>query len=187
VVLKAADPALVHKSDRHLVRVGLESSADVHAAVTDLVNELGDPMAPLLVQAQFSGGTELAVGVVRDKAFGPLVMVGAGGVTIDVLADRAFLVPPLTPVDVTRALQSLRLWPLLTGFRGSPPLDVDGLVQLVVAVGDLAMDVPEVAELDLNPVIVSPTAAVCVDTKIRLAQPVGPQDAGVPRRLRAPA
>ena len=187
VVLKAADPALVHKSDRHLVRVGLQSPTEVHAAVSDIGAELGDPMAPLLVQAQVEPGTEVAVGVVRDPAFGPLVMVAAGGVTTDVLADRAFLVPPLSTVDASRALQSLRLWPLLTGFRGAAPADVDAVVKLVVAIGDLALDVPEISELDLNPVMVWQTGVTCVDAKIRLSEPVGPQDAGVPRSLRAPA
>jgi acyl-CoA synthetase (NDP forming) len=186
VVLKAADPALVHKTDRHLVRVGLRSPAEVQVAVSEIGAELGDPMAPVLVQTQVQTGTELALGIVRDPAFGPLVMVAAGGVTTDVLADRAFLVPPLSPLDASRALQSLRLWPLLNGFRGAEPADVDALVKLVVAVGDLALDVPEIAELDLNPVMVWPTGVSCVDAKIRLAEPVGPQDAGVPRSLRAP-
>jgi acyl-CoA synthetase (NDP forming) len=186
VVLKAADPALVHKTDRHLVRVGLESPADVRAAVSALVAELGDPTAPLLVQSYVQPGIEMALGIVRNPAFGPLIMVAAGGVTTDVLADRAFMVPPLTPTDASRALRSLRLWPLLTGFRGSAPADVDALIKLVVAVGDLGLDVPEIVELDLNPVMVWPTGVSCVDAKIRLSDPVGPQDAGVPRRLRAP-
>jgi acyl-CoA synthetase (NDP forming)/GNAT superfamily N-acetyltransferase len=186
VVLKAADPALVHKSDRHLVRVGLGSPTEVHAAVSEIGTELGDPMAPLLVQTQVEPGTEMALGIVRDPAFGPLIMVAAGGVTTDVLADRAFLVPPLTPMDASRALRSLRLWPLLTGFRGAAPADVDALIKLVVAVGDLALDVPEIAELDLNPVMVWPTGVSSVDAKIRLSEPVGPQDAGVPRSLRPP-
>lgn len=186
VVLKAADPTLVHKSDRHLVRVGLGSPAEVHEAVSEIGAELRDATAPLLVQTQVAPGTEVALGIVRDPAFGPLVMVAAGGVTTDVLADRAFLVPPLTPMDASRALRSLRLWPLLTGFRGAAPADVDALIELVVAVGDLALDVPEIAELDLNPVMVWPTGVSCVDAKIRLSEPVGPQDAGVPRSLRSP-
>ena len=186
VVLKAADPTLVHKTDRHLVRVGLGSPTEVQAAVAALGTELGDAMAPLLVQAQVQPGTEMALGIVRDHAFGPLIMVAAGGVTTDVLADRAFLVPPLTATDASRALRSLRLWPLLTGYRGAEPADVDALVRLVVAMGDLALDVPEITELDLNPVMVWPAGLSCVDAKIRLSEPVGPQDAGVPRRLRAP-
>jgi len=187
VVLKVADPEVVHKTERRLVRLGLQSAAEVHAAVTELGTILGDPLAALLVQSQVPAGVEIAVGAVRDAAFGPLVMVAAGGVTADVLADRAFMVPPLTRVDVSRALRSLRVWPLLTGFRGSPPVDLDALVDIVLGVGDLTMDVPEVAEMDLNPVVVSPAGVVCVDAKIRIAEPVGPLDAGIPRRLRSPA
>ena len=99
-------------------------------------------------------GVEIALGVVRDPALGPLVMVAAGGVATDVWDDRAFLVPPLSRADASRALRSLRIWPLLEGFRGSAPADVAGLERLVLSVGRLAADVPELAELDLNPVLV---------------------------------
>lgn len=182
VVLKAADPAVVHKTDRNLVRLHLTGPQAVRAAAVEVAEELRPP-APLLVQKQVPAGVEVAVGVVWDATLGPLVMVAAGGVTADLLADRAFLVPPLTRVDVVRALQSLRTWPLLTGFRGSPRLDVDRLVELVVRMGDLALDAPEIVEVDLNPVVVSPNGVVCVDAKMRLSDPVGPRDAGVPRRL----
>ena len=182
VVLKVADPAVVHKTDRGLVRVGLRSADEVMSTARAFATELGRDDAPVLVQPVVSG-VELALGVVRDPGFGPLVMVAAGGVTVDLLADRVFLVPPLTRGDAARALRSLRCWPLLDGYRGSARVDVAALEQLIVDLGALAADVPQVAELDLNPVVVTPAACVLVDVKVRMA-PAPLVNAGVPRQLR---
>jgi acyl-CoA synthetase (NDP forming) len=140
-----------------------------------------------VVVQETASGVELAVGVVRDPGFGPLVMVAAGGVAVDVWADRSFLVPPITHQDADAAVRSLRLWPLLDGFRGAPAVDVGALVDLVSAVGRIAQELPQVTELDLNPVLVSAAGAVCVDAKIRVSNDAIADDAGVPRRLRNPA
>ena len=119
----------------------------------------------------------------RDPSLGPLIMVAAGGVAVDVWDDHAFLLPPLGAADVVRALRSLRTWPLLDGFRGAEPAAVDDLARLVADVARLAVDVPELAELDLNPVMVSPTGSAVVDAKLRLAHPdAALQD--LPRQLR---
>ena len=130
-----------------------------------------------------ASGAEVALGLVRDPALGPLVMVAAGGVATDVWDDRAFLMPPLAHADAARAVRSLRVWPLLDGFRGAPPADVPGLERMLEALGRLAVDLPDVAELDLNPVLVGPDGCVVVDARVRLARPVGPDGAG-PRQLR---
>jgi acyl-CoA synthetase (NDP forming)/GNAT superfamily N-acetyltransferase len=184
VAVKAADPGVGHKTDRGLVRTGLGSAEEVHRTVDAFSRELGrrDPL--VLIQPQVPAGVEVAVGLVRDPSIGPLVMVAAGGVATDVWDDRTFLMAPLTNADAARAVRSLRIWPLLAGHRGSPPVDVVALERLIVAVGQLADDVPTVAELDLNPVIVSPAGAICVDARVRLSEPVGPRDAGIPRQLR---
>ena len=184
VVVKVAEPGIVHKTDRGLVRVGLTSYDEVVSAVREFGVELGEAAVPVLVQPLVSG-VELALGVVRDPGFGPLVMVAAGGVATDLLADRVFLLPPLTRGDALRALRSLRSWPLLDGFRGSPRVDVASIERLIVSLGALATDVPEVAELDLNPVLATPDGCSLVDVKVRL-EPAAPLDAGVPRRLRRP-
>jgi acyl-CoA synthetase (NDP forming)/GNAT superfamily N-acetyltransferase len=186
VVVKVADPDVVHKTDRGLVRVGLSGPDDVHAAVVAMEEELGSSRPEVVVQ-ETASGVELAVGVVRDPGFGPLVMVAAGGVAVDVWADRSFLVPPITHQDADAAVRSLRLWPLLDGFRGAPAVDVGALVDLVSAVGRIAQELPQVTELDLNPVLVSAAGAVCVDAKIRVSNDAIADDAGVPRRLRNPA
>ncbi|MDP2773371.1 MAG: acetate--CoA ligase family protein, partial [Nocardioides sp.] len=144
VAVKVADPEIVHKSDRGLVRVGLGSTAEVRRAVKDFAIELGCRSAPVLVQPMASG-VELALGIVRDPGFGPLVMVAAGGVATEVWDDRTFLLPPVSPRDAARVIRSLRIWPLLEGYRGTAAADVAALEQLVVSLGQLALDVPEVA------------------------------------------
>jgi acyl-CoA synthetase (NDP forming)/GNAT superfamily N-acetyltransferase len=181
VAMKVADPDVVHKTDRGLVRIGLRSQAEIRDAYRAFARELGHP-TDVLVQPMVSGA-EVALGVVRDPALGALVMVAAGGVATDVWDDRAFLVPPIARSDAQRAVRSLRVWPLLDGFRGAPRGDVAGLESMIEALGRLAVDVPEVAELDLNPVLVGPGGCVVVDAKVRLADPVGP-DSAAPRQLR---
>jgi acyl-CoA synthetase (NDP forming) len=182
VAMKVADPAVVHKTDRGLVRIGLRTRHDIRDAYRHFARELVRHDPEVLVQPMASGA-EVALGLVRDPALGPLVMVAAGGVATDVWDDRAFLVPPVARADAGRAVRSLRVWPLLNGFRGAPAGDVAGLETMIEALGRLAVDVPEVAELDVNPVLVGPEACVVVDVKVRLAVPVGP-DAASPRQLR---
>lgn len=184
VAVKVADPAIVHKTDRGLVRTGLRDVGEVRAAVAAFEAELGTTGADVLVQPMGSG-VELALGLVQDPAFGPLVMLAAGGTATDLWGDRAFLLPPLDGGSVTRALRSLRSWPLLDGYRGTPHADVVALIDLVIALGQLGTDVPAVAELDLNPVLVGASGTHLVDVKVRLAPGAQP-DAGVPRRLRQP-
>jgi hypothetical protein len=126
---------------------------------------------------------EVALGVVRDSGFGPLVMVAAGGIATGILDDRAFLLPPFTQLDSARAIRSLRTWPMLDGYRGAARTDIDRLERFLVALGELSVDVPEIAELDLNPVMCTPTDVVLVDVKVRLAE-ASPVNAGIPRQLR---
>ncbi|WP_167880270.1 bifunctional GNAT family N-acetyltransferase/acetate--CoA ligase family protein [Nocardioides guangzhouensis] len=184
VAVKVADPDVVHKTDRGLVRVGLGTAPEVLAAVRAFGEELGHDV-PTLVQPVVAG-VEVALGITRDPQFGPLVMVAAGGVATNILDDRTFLMPPFSRRDAAAAIRSLRIWPLLDGYRGAPRTDVAGLEATLVALGSLAVEVPEVAELDLNPVMCTPDGPVLVDVKVRLAAAI-PVDAGVPRRLRDPA
>jgi acyl-CoA synthetase (NDP forming) len=186
VVLKAADPAIVHKSDRHLVRLDLDDCGAVRDAYLAMTAALGGSDAPVAVQPMRGGGVELAVGVVHDPLFGSLVMLGLGGIHIDLLSDRAFRLLPVTDLDASRMWRSLRSAPLLTGYRGAPPVDTTALEDLLLRVGRLAEDLPEIAELDLNPVMAFPNGLVTVDAKLRLA-PVGAEPDPSLRALREPS
>jgi acyl-CoA synthetase (NDP forming)/GNAT superfamily N-acetyltransferase len=182
VAVKVVDPAVQHLTERGLVRVGLRSAAEVRAAVTSFGELLGRVPRDVLVQPVVSG-VELALGVVGDPSLGPLVMVAAGGIATDLLDDRSFLLPPVTRRDALRALTALRVWPLLDGYRGAAPLAVEAVVDAVVRLARLAVDVPQVVELDVNPLVVTESACLAVDVTVRLAPGEAP-DAGVPRRLR---
>jgi acyl-CoA synthetase (NDP forming) len=164
VVLKTATPGIAHRSDVGGVVTGLHDAAAVEAAYADLVARLGPAVS---VHRQVAAGVELSVGLVRDDALGPMVVVAAGGVLVELLSDRAVALPPLSRDAARRMVDGLRIRPLLDGFRGSPPADVDALVDVIVAVSHLAHQRGgELAALDLNPVIVSAEGAVAVDVLI---------------------
>ena len=184
VVVKVSDPDVPAKSDRGLVRVGLGSTAAVAAAVEDFAAELD--VAPDEVEVRVQPvvtGVELAISVVRDETYGPLVRVAAGGVAGDLFRDEVHLLAPVAPSDAARALRGLRTWPLLDGVHGHERVDVDALEALLVSAGQLATDVPQLAHLDLDPVVARPDGVHCVDVKV-LLEPADLPDAGVPRRLR---
>jgi acyl-CoA synthetase (NDP forming)/GNAT superfamily N-acetyltransferase len=186
IVAKVSDSAVVHKTERRLVRTGLTSSDQLRTVLAEFEAELGTDSWHVLLQPDLGAHVEVALGVVRDPGFGPLVMVASGGIATDIMEDRGFLLPPLTALDAARVIRSLRIWPLLNGHRGAARTDVEGLERLVVALAQLAVDVPEVVEVDLNPVIMTAHGAACVDVKIRVAEVAQRGDAGVPRRLRTP-
>ena len=171
VALKAIAPGLVHKSDAGGVRIGLtrwtrssrrrrrwrRRSARERTAVTGF-----------LVQAMAPAGVELIVGVVQDRAFGPIVACGAGGTSAELLGDIAVRLTPLTDLDARDMLRSLKVFPLLDGYRGAPPCDIGGLEDLLLRVGALVETHPEIAEMDLNPVVALPDGPTVVDARIRL-------------------
>jgi acyl-CoA synthetase (NDP forming) len=169
VALKAVAPDLVHKSDVGGVVLGLRDASAVADAYDRMRAAVGGRMTGAVVQPMVAPGVELIAGIHHDPAFGPLVVFGAGGFTAELERDSVLLVPPLTDVDVDEALRSLRCSPLLFGYRGSPSTDVDSLRGLLQRIGQLACEVPEIADLDCNPVVVAPTGVLVVDAKVRLA------------------
>jgi acyl-CoA synthetase (NDP forming) len=128
----------------------------------------------------------MVAGIVHDPLFGSLVMVGLGGVHTDLFADRSFRLVPMTDRDAARMWRSLRAAPLLTGYRGSPRVNTAAVEDLLLRLGRLAEELPEAAELDLNPVLVSADGLAIVDAKMRLAD-VGPEPDAVLRHLRTPS
>jgi acetyltransferase len=166
VVAKVVHPDLVHKSDVGAVRLGLSDPKTVHRAASELLSLV--PGGEVLVQRQATG-TEVVVGGIRDPQFGPAVMVGLGGTLVEVLGDVAFALPPLGAAEARRLLARLRGFPALAGARGRQPVDLDALAGIVTAVGDLLVAVPEVTEIDLNPVLATATGCVAVDWRILIA------------------
>ncbi|MER3452943.1 MAG: GNAT family N-acetyltransferase, partial [Acidimicrobiia bacterium] len=146
VVLKAASPELVHKSDVGGVRLGLADAGEVRRAFEEMAGVLGGRMGGAVVQRMVEAGVETIVGVVQDPAFGPLVMFGSGGIAVELFGDRAFRILPLTDLDAAELVRSTKGSPLLFGYRGAPPADVDALCELLLRVARLADDLPELAE-----------------------------------------
>jgi acyl-CoA synthetase (NDP forming) len=169
VVLKTAAPGIRHKSDVDGVRVGLRDECAVAAAYDDIAGRLG----PRVLVMAMAAGVEFALGLVHDPQFGPVVMVGAGGVLVEVLEDRRFLLPPIDRVRAERAIERLRAAKLLAGVRGRPPADRGALADAVARLGALADALGDaIAEVDVNPLLVGASGAVAVDALV-LPRPAG--------------
>ncbi len=173
VAVKVAAP--IHKADIGGVALGLEGADEIRDAMTDMREQLIDQgleqhAEAFLVQEMVGEGVEMVVGVTHDPSFGPLVLTGAGGTLVELLGDVSVRITPLTDIDVDDMLTELKMAPLLTGYRGSPPVDLAALKDLVHRVGAMVEDLPEVAELDLNPVFVRPGdgGVVAVDVRCKL-------------------
>jgi acyl-CoA synthetase (NDP forming) len=161
--------AAAHRTELGGVRLGLADAGAVRAAAHELLANTD----AVLVQPQLTG-VEVVVGGFRDPAFGPVVMVGLGGIWVEVLADVAFALAPLTLDEARDLIASLRGFPVLAGGRGRPPVDLDALARTVVAAGDVLAAAPAVTALDLNPVLATPDGAVAVDWKVQLtSSPAG--------------
>ncbi len=174
VALKAVVPGLVRKSDAGAVRLGLSGPTAVNRAAREMARALeaaGTPAEGFHVQRMAPPGTELIVGAIGDPAFGPLVACGAGGLAVELLGDVEVRLAPLGPREADAMLRALKTFPLLDGYRGRPPADLDSLRDLVLRVGALAATHPAVAELDLDPVIATPQGALVVDARVRLEAP----------------
>jgi acetyl coenzyme A synthetase (ADP forming)-like protein len=174
VALKAVAPGLLHKSDSGAVRLGLSGGDVVEGAADEMaraVARAGHEAEGFLVQRMAPGGEEMLVGVVDDPVFGPVLACGAGGITTELLRDVAVRITPLTERDASEMLRSLRTFPLLEGYRGRPRADVPALEQLLLRVSALVEAHSEIAEMDLNPVIVGPHGALIADARVRIELP----------------
>ena len=182
VALKAVAPWLIHKTEAHVVALGLAGAAEVEAAAERMGAEVrgtGREVEGYLVQRIVPGGIEMLVGVVHDATFGPVVACGAGGTSAELMKDVAVRITPLTDADATEMVRSLATFPLLDGYRGAPKADVPALEDLLLRVSAMVDAHPEIAEMDLNPVKVLERGAVVVDARIRLEQPSPPAGLGV--------
>lgn len=166
VVVKAL--GLLHKSDSGGVALGLEGDTVVRTAVADMAERLSPPGYCVEAMADLRDGVELIVGVRRDPRFGPVTMLGLGGVTTEVLRDVAFALAPLTPGQAHELLDRLRSAALLHGVRGRPAVDLDALAHTIAAITDVAAAHPEIAELEVNPLLATPRGCQGLDARIVL-------------------
>jgi len=177
VALKAFGPDVLHKTDLGAVRLNLETPGEVEQAAREMherVVAAGHQVEGFEVQEMVDDGVEMLVGVVHDPLFGPVVACSAGGTAVELVRDVAVRVTPITDLDATEMVRSLRTFPLLQGFRGAAVADVRALEDVILRVGALVDAHPAIAEMDCNPVMVLPRGAVVVDARIRV-QPTAPE------------
>jgi acetyltransferase len=174
VALKVLSPQISHKSDVGGVVLNLCDPAAVHGGARMILERIAAarPDATvdgILVQAMVPAGKELLLGGLRDPQFGPLVMVGWGGIYVEVLADTAARLAPVSRDEARTMLSELKLAPLLHGTRGEAPVDVSSLADAVSSFSYLLVDVPELQEVEVNPLVAAPGGVLAVDARARLA------------------
>lgn len=181
VIAKISSPEILHKTDVGGVRANLKNESDVRAAFTEIMqNASSNTNKPnnqitnqpvingVLIQQFLPAGNEFIVGAIRDPSFGPLIMVGLGGIYTELFADTSFRIAPVTQEDAYQMLTELKAWKLLLGMRGKAQSDIDALALLITKISHLMIDCPMVKELDLNPVLVTQTATHIADAKVVL-------------------
>ena len=172
VALKALAPELVHKSDVGGVALGLRDAAALRQEAQGMLTRIGHP-ARLMVQRMMSGGVELIVGGKRDRAFGPVVMLGMGGIFVEVFDDVAFRVAPITQADADGMVEEIRGNNLLKGTRGQPPLDRAAVSRALTAISRILTENPTIDEIDVNPLLVLENGVVALDARVAVKQEQG--------------
>ena len=168
VVLKGSGPEILHKTEAHAVRTGLQDSEEVAAAYRSLSSH---PLVRQVLVQPMARGVEMFVGASFDPKFGHAIVCGSGGTLVELMHDTSCRLAPLTEVAAREMLNDLRGTRLLRGFRGAPPADEAGLLDILLRVSALLETCPEIEELDLNPVLVSTDGAVAVDARVRIGSP----------------
>ena len=173
VVMKIASADVVHKSDAGGVKLGLKTAAQVAKAYDDIMKSIkaAFPNAKIegvSVQSMARTGVEVIIGMSKDAQFGPVLMFGLGGVLVEILKDVSFRIVPLVKRDAKEMIREIKGFPLLQGYRGSEPVDVENLENMLLKVSEFIEKTPEIKELDLNPIFAYKDGAVAVDARVIL-------------------
>jgi acyl-CoA synthetase (NDP forming) len=173
VALKIASSDVVHKSDAGGVKLGLKTATQVGKAYDDIMKSIKKafPDAKIegvSVQTMAKPGVEVIIGMSKDAQFGPVLMFGLGGVLVEILKDVSFRIVPLLKRDAKEMVRDIKGFPLLQGYRGSDPMDVENLENILLKVSDFVEKTPEVKELDLNPIFAYKDGAIAVDARVIL-------------------
>jgi len=177
VVLKIVSPDILHKWDLGGVILNLKNAGEVKNAYNKILENAKrhKPDAKILgvlVQEMAPSSTEVIVGSIKDAQFGPALMFGLGGVFVEVLKDVTFRIAPITEADAREMITEVKGYPILKGYRGQPPADIDAIVQILMNTSRLIIDHTEIKELDLNPIMVYDKGAKTVDARIILEESI---------------
>ena len=173
VVLKIVSPDIIHKSDAGGVMVNLKSKVEVQNAYRQILEnakkyKVTAKIVGVLVQEMAPQSTEIIVGAIKDSQFGQTLMFGLGGIFVELLKDVIFRVAPITQEDAQEMITGVKAYPLLKGYRNTPPADVDAIINILLNTSRLVMDNSEIKELDLNPIMAYEKGAKTVDARIIL-------------------
>lgn len=173
IVLKIVSPDVIHKFDVGGVILNLKSAEEVRKAYNQIIENVRKhkPNARILgvtVQEMAPPSTEVIVGAIKDAQFGPTLMFGLGGIFVEVLKDVTFRIAPITEEEAKEMISEIKAYPILKGYRGNPPADIDSIAKILVNTSKLVIDHQEIKELDLNPIIVYESGAKTVDARIIL-------------------
>ena len=169
VALKAVGPSILHKTEHKALHLNLENRLAVRRAAASLTTALGDKMEGLLVQRMVSGGAEMMLGAINDPIFGHVIVCGSGGVMIELLADSACRLHPVTNQDAAEMVGVLKGARLLRGFRGNAPADEKAFRESVLRISALVGICPEIQELDVNPLVVLQEGVSALDVRVRVS------------------
>jgi acetyl-CoA synthetase (ADP-forming) len=173
IVLKIASPDIIHKFDVGGVMLNLKNQAEVKDAYNQILanvkrHKSDAKIIGIVVQEMAAPSTEVIVGATKDPQFGPALMFGLGGIFVEVLKDVTFRIAPITEEDAREMITEVKAYPILKGYRGQPPADVEAIAKILLNTSKLVMDHQEIKELDLNPIIVYEKGAKTVDARIIL-------------------
>jgi len=173
VVLKIVSPDILHKSDAGGVMVNLKNTAEVRSAYGKILENAkkynsAAKIVGVLVQEMAPQSTEVIVGAIKDPQFGQTLMFGLGGIFVELLNDVTFRIAPITQEDAHEMVIKVKAYPLLKGYRNTPPADIDAIINVLLNTSKLVMDYPEIKELDLNPIMAYEKGAKTVDARIIL-------------------
>ncbi|HNW99807.1 MAG TPA: bifunctional acetate--CoA ligase family protein/GNAT family N-acetyltransferase [Candidatus Cloacimonadota bacterium] len=184
VVLKILSPQITHKTDVGGVILNIENAEEVKSAfnkITDNARKLqpdatiqGVTVQPMV---DLKNGVEMILGIKRDPVFGSVLMIGTGGIYAELFLDRSLELPPLNEKLARRMLKKLKIYPLLKGYRGKPPVNVDKLVEVLIRMSYLTADYQEISELDINPLLVTPQGVIALDARVVVDTQISTQEA----------
>ncbi len=163
LVMKACAPDLSHKTERGLVRVDIRNDEEAVSAFREMMAEVKDDGATVLVQEMVRGSRELVVGLTRDSQFGPCVMFGLGGIFTEILKDVSFRVAPIEKRDALEMMQEIKARKILGAIRGMPAADLDRLADILIKIGNIGLEEESIQEIDINPLILSNSQPIAVD------------------------
>ncbi len=173
VVLKIASPDISHKSDAGGVKINLKDGEAVAQAYEDIISSCkrqfpDAAIEGVAVQNMVKPGIEVIIGMTKDPQYGPVIMIGLGGVWVEVLKDVSFRIAPLTQSDAAKMIKEIKGYSLLQGYRGTPPADIAVLEDILMKISRYAVENPDIREIDLNPIFAYSDHAVAVDARVIL-------------------